>query len=170
MHSILRNNGWGDRLPHPDLAFFLEFCHESVSKDFEEEVAKPEVARALQAVTMHNKYQHAQTTTDGKPITKDNYRLVLAHILDNVQSICVYLHDSNKALADQHGGILKYGGIKNLMSKLGTGVNVGEPHSFFEQLGLLHAAQHVSTTRNAAVELGAMQGLLENLLKAIDEA
>ena len=170
VHSVLRNNGWGDRLPYRNLAFFLSFCHTGVQKDFEEDIKNFEVERALQAVALHNKFQHTQASASEEPITKNNYRMLLARLLDNVQSICVYIDESNKALADQHGGILRHGGIKDLMNKLGNGVDVGTLQSLFEQLGVLHAVQHASTNRNAAVELETLQGLIEKLLKAIDDA
>jgi hypothetical protein len=144
----------------------LEFCHDGVSKEFDEEVAKREVDHALQAVKIHNKYQHTQPTTQEEPIDKDNYRLVLECIHDLVQSICDYIRDPKNALAEQHGGILKHGGIKSLMNKLANAVDVAHQQSYWEQLSVLHSVQHASTNGKASEKLEELLGLIEGRLRA----
>ncbi|KAI4269744.1 MAG: hypothetical protein LQ337_007105 [Flavoplaca oasis] len=170
VHRIIKEGNHGARLPYRDLAFFLELCNHNIPSLIlgEQEVAK-EVERALQTVEIADHHRTGRTTSNHEPITKENYRLVLSCMKDTIDQIITFIKDSGQQVAQQHGGVLKHAGIKDLMNKFSNAVDVVHQQSLFEQLANVHAVQHTSANSKASEKLLDLSELIGKVLSVRDQ-
>lgn len=128
-----------------------------------------EVERALQTVEIADRHRTGWTPSNDEPINKDNYRLVLICIKDTLDQIVTFIQDSGKQVAQQHGGVLKHAGIKDLMTKFSNALDVNHQASLFEQLGNVHAVQHASANAEASEKLIKLSDLIGKVLEVRDQ-
>jgi len=154
VHRILKEGNHGMRLPYKELAFFLGICNNNIpSLGIGQTVVEQEVERALQTVHLHDTYTTGRATSNVEPLTHENYRLVLGCTKDAIDQLAEFLRDSSRQVAEQHGGILKHAGIRELMNKVGGAADDVHLKSLFEQVAGLHAVQHTAANGEAVEQL-----------------
>lgn len=165
VHRTMKEEGLGDRLPYEELGFFLGICDENIkSQSIGKDAIKQEVERALQTVHLHGIYNTGRATSKIAPMTKDNYRVVLGCTKDTIDALVKFIRDSSRQVAEQHGGILKQAGIKELMNKIGAAVDVVHLQNLVEQVAGLHAVQHAAANGQAAEQLSQLSEQLGKIL------
>jgi hypothetical protein len=165
VHSVLKKGDHGKRLPYGELPFFLGICNANIpSVDMAEKVIEQEVERALQTVHLHGVYNTGRTTSNVESTANENHRLVLSCTKDTIDQLTKFMRDSSQQVAEQHGGILRQAGIKELMSKVGGAVDVVHLQSLVEQVAGLHAVQHTAANGQAVEQLSQLSELLGKTL------
>ena len=165
VHNILKEGDLGPRLPYKELGYFLGICNNNIpSLDIGQTVVEQEVERALQIVHLHDMHTTGRATSSVGPLTHDKYRLVLGCIKDAIDQLAKFTRDSSRKVAEQHGGVLKQPGIRELMNKVGSTVDVVHLQSLFEQIAGLHAVQHAAGNGEIAEQLSQLS---ERLNKAL---
>ena len=130
VHSILVKYELSNDLPYRSLGFFSRALPRiyHVAPPRHETVMLVEVKKALAAVKIYNKHQsssHRPTSNDDElvrpyPIFESSSpasKIVIEQTDKHIQDIA-------EAVAQQHGGILKHGSLKDLMNKIGNAIDV----------------------------------------------
>jgi len=166
VHRALARKNQGSRLPYDELALFLSTCSPRLPADaYENEtMVEIQVDNALDMVATVINLRVPHITSDAERISVHSHPLMLRAIKGVLQSVIVSIHDSDKALADQHGGVLQHASIKDVMNKIGNAVDVATLQSYFEQLGAFHAAQYTAARRPAVEKLESVCEMIDELL------
>lgn len=165
VHHILKKGDHWKSLPYGELAFFLGICNHNIpSLNVGEKVVEQEVERALQTVHLHDIYNTGRTTSNVESITNENYRLVLGCTKDAIDQLAKFMRDSSRQVAEQHGGILRQAGIRELMNKVGGAVDVVHLQNLVEQVAGLHAVQHTAANGEAVEQLSQLSEQLGKTL------
>jgi hypothetical protein len=165
VHRILKEGNHEKRLPYKELAFFLGICNNNIpSLDIGEEVVKQEVERALQTVDLLDIYDTGRTTSNVGSTANENYRLVLGCTKDTIDQLTKFIRGSSQQVAEQHGGILKQAGVRELMNKVGGATDVVHLQSVVEQVLALHGVQHTAANGETVEQLSQLSELLRKAL------
>ncbi|KAK4560930.1 hypothetical protein LTR86_004885 [Recurvomyces mirabilis] len=167
VHSSIRRKDWSGRLAYSDLAVFLEMAHtRKWEVGFTEAVVDKKVDALLSDVAIVNKHKTGWTPSNSGDLTKENYRLVLIMIKNAIDKMVVYMKESAKAVAEQHGGVLPQDGTKGLINKFANSIDLASQSSNAEQLGALHAYGYTMANNKATEEWEKLAKLVTKLVAA----
>ena len=165
IHQVLNQSDLSKRLPYKELAFFLGICNSNIpSLDIGQDVIGQEVERALQTVHLHDIYNTGRTTSNFEAASHETQHLMLSCTKDAIDQLVKSMRDSSRQVAEQHGGSLRQAGIRELMNKVGSTVDVVHLQSLVEQIANLHAVQHTAANGEVAEQLSRLSELLGNNL------
>jgi len=165
VRHILKEGDHGGRLPCKELALFLSICNDNIpSLDIGKTVVEQEVERALRTVHLFDTHTTGRATSNVGSTTHENYRLVLECTKDTIDQLAKSTQDSSRQVAEQHGGVLKHAGIRELMDKVGGAVDVVHLKSLVEQVASLHAVQHTAANGEIAEQLSQLSERLDKTL------
>jgi len=169
VHNILVEGDLGPRLPYKELALFLSLCYDNIpSLDIGQTVVEQEVERALQAVHRFDTHTTGRATSNVGSTAPENYRLVLACTKDTIDQLAKFTRDLSRSTAEQHGGVLKQPGIRELMNKVGNAVDVVHLQSLFEQIAGLHAVQYAAGNGEVTEQLSQLSERLNRALSLME--
>jgi Ni,Fe-hydrogenase III large subunit len=89
---------------------------------------------------------------------------VISGTKDTIDQLANFIRASSQQVAEQHGGILKHAGIRELMKNIGNAVDVVHLQSLVEQVCALHAVQHTAANGEAVEQLSQLIELLHKAL------
>lgn len=90
--------------------------------------------------------------------------MVLSYVRQVISDIDDFSQRSIEAVVKEHGGLLKYTSLKDLIDKVGGTVDRAALQSLFEQLAALHTTLYAAKNQEVAQLLREVDKYLERLL------
>lgn len=170
----------GEKLPMRSIGFFLEMCHNKItSPQLHRDLMVDLVKAALAAAEIDARHSSntipadllsfwATSKDETKELNQAEMRMLLCYIRDYAGSIETMLRKVTDSLIEQHGGILQYASMRELLNKVTSSTDTGALLSLMEQIGALHGTTCAAKLRPIAREFEEFRKILEEGAKIIE--
>lgn len=146
LRNVLQKPDRLEELEHDDLGFLLgAYSIQTVDTPHVDDsmVKRDEhmVEKALKLPDLHHDFRHE---IEVAPITKfsaEDTAHVLGTLRSGLEKLRQHIIGNNNGLTEQHGAILKYKSVKDLIGRIANTGVLGLMGSLYEQIAAIHGAQ-----------------------------